>query len=714
MRDITQLSDEELSAIINREKPTVTPPMRDITQLSDEELSAIIDRKKPKIPIQALPLGLQQYAQQSPQEFEYADTKPVEKALIEGLKMSPEMAGGVYGGITGARFGIPGSIIGGIAGSAMGKEAQQKLGFEPDIPLESTIIEAAGEEAMGRAITAPFLLGKRFIYDPVKNKIADKFSATQEAIPENAKKLFRKLNIIDEFNKPTNLGKNPDLFINSRTFDPKDPTPKNIIDAQKNLFNERLLTVFEETGGAVDAKRAQELSDIIAKTKGVSEAESKFLTNRRTINTILQKKLSATSDQSILDRNLGQALQSSFNNKLKSFNPKFTELNKQIVPLRPVVKYNTFNAYQKLQDAKPFIEASLDTKDTKKLYDIIDKYFLKYEKPVLNLTNLVRKPIKTLTAKDLKKLENDLDPGTFSDSKDVQQKIAGVTSGNILNVLNDMKIQNIRENPTANMTTLNALDSEFARLAAEKGDLVSSKIGRSLGLREGRQKMKALSPKQIANFVFESPDSIINTRKVLQEVNPDLIPVLDDAYKSRIVKDVFINGKIDENKLNTLLKNNTDTIEEIAGGKYLENLKDAQMIASGLEASETIGQALKEAPIEALPATGLKAAVHPLYNKVKLFGGLLALGKEALGMGKMTDDGLFKAMQGEKAMRYIDNMSNTTLGDPQAYNNYVQFFREAAKIYNIDSEPVSENEFVNAFNNVLYAIKDETKNMIEK
>jgi hypothetical protein len=702
MRDITQLSDEELFAIIDREKPTVTPPMRDITQLSDEELSAIIDKEKPKTPIQALPLGLQQYAQQLPQEFEVADTTPVEKALIEGLKITPEMAGGVYGGITGARFGVPGSIIGGIAGAATGKEAQQKLGFEPDIPLKSTIKEATVEEAIGRAIAAPLLLGKRFIYDPVKNIIADKSSATQEAIPENAKKLFRKLRIIDESNKPTNLGKNPDLFINSRIFDPKDPTPKNIIDAQKNLFNERLLTVFEETGGAADAKRAQELSDIIAKTKGGSEAESKFLTNRRTINTTLQKKLSATSDQSTLDRNLGQALQSSFNNKLKSFNPKFNELNKQIVPLRPKVKYNAFNTYQKLQDAKPFIEESLDTKDTKKLYDTIDKYLLE------------KKPVKTVTAKALKNLENDLDPGTFSESKDVQQKIAGVTSGNILNVLNDMKIQNIRENPTANMTKLNALDSEFARLAAEKGDFVKSKIGRSLGLREGRQKMKALSPKQIANYVFESPDSIINTRKVLQEVNPDLIPVLDDAYKSRIVKDIFINGKINAKKLNTVLKDNTETIEEIAGGKYLENLKDAQMIATGLEASKTIGQALKAAPIEDLPATGLKAAVHPLYSRVKLFGGLLALGKEALGMGKMTDDGLFKAMQGEKAMRYIDNMSNTTLGDPQAYNNYVQFFREAAKIYNIDSEPVSEDEFVNAFNNALYAIKDETTNIIEK
>jgi len=49
MRDITQLSDEELSAIINRGKPTVTPPMRDITQLSDEELSAIIEREKPTV-----------------------------------------------------------------------------------------------------------------------------------------------------------------------------------------------------------------------------------------------------------------------------------------------------------------------------------------------------------------------------------------------------------------------------------------------------------------------------------------------------------------------------------------------------------------------------------------------------------------------------------------------------------------------------------------
>ena len=49
MRDIKELSNEELFAIIKREKPTVTPQKRDIKELSNEELLAIIKREKPTV-----------------------------------------------------------------------------------------------------------------------------------------------------------------------------------------------------------------------------------------------------------------------------------------------------------------------------------------------------------------------------------------------------------------------------------------------------------------------------------------------------------------------------------------------------------------------------------------------------------------------------------------------------------------------------------------
>ena len=72
----------------------------------------------------------------------------------------------------------------------------------------------------------------------------------------------------------------------------------------------------------------------------------------------------------------------------------------------------------------------------------------------------------------------------------------------------------------------------------------------------------------------------------------------------------------------------------------------------------------------------------------------MSVGKQAIGLGKVTDADIMKAMSGKEGEKAINNMTRTFLDDPQAYNNYVQFVREVQKV-NDNIEPVDQETFEN-------------------
>jgi hypothetical protein len=625
-------------------------------------------RQESPVPIEALPMGLQDISLQA---GEAVPTESIIQQAVEaGAPIAPEMAGGIAGGIKGQKLGravagpfggVVGGALGGIAGSALGKQTAAGLGLAPEQTVAGSLGEATKEEAIGRAITSGLGVAGKVaapVIRPITKKVQNLLTKSGLAEPSI---------------------KTEDLFINSSTFDPNIKNPRNIIEAQENLFNERLLTTFEETGGKVDALRAQKLNDAVVESRRVSNAESAFLKNREIINNRLQKSLLPETSSTRLDSVLGDSIKNSFNTKLKSFSPRFKELQQQIVPLRKKVSYNVGDTVDKIKGVEDFVRDSLSGKEADILLETVSDRLSK----------------NTITAADLRVLDNDIESllPKFSESKDVQSKIAGVYSGHIKPILQEMKADNIRVNPTDDMMKLQALETDFARLAEEKGRLVNSKVANAIGLAEGKQIKKAISPKRMANVIFESPETWEQAKVILNDVNPELIPALGNTYKAKVVQDIFKEGDISTSKISNLLRDQSDIIKEVGGENYLKNLQDAQQIASALERTKMIGTGRVNLNVEDKIAENAKRfLIHPLAGRIGFFGGIMAKGKKVLGMGRVGDQDIFKAMQGKRGQEIVDNMTQTFMDNPDAYNLYVQFVREVKRI-NDNADPIGRDEF---------------------
>jgi len=648
--------------------------------------------QQPQIPVEALPLGLQDIMLQTGEAV--PSETIVGEAIKAGAPISPEIAAGIFGGIKGQKIGrtiagapggLVGGVIGAIGGSVLGKQTQSELGLTKPETLGRSALEAGKEEAIGRAITSATGIAGKILSPFIK------------PITRKGRQFLESIDLIVPAQKAE------DLFIKSSTFNPNNPSPRNIIDAQENILNERLLTTFEETGGRTDALRAKKLSDAVADSRRVSDANSAFMRNRDVINDRLRRVLKPTTSAERVDKVLGDTIKNSFNAKLKSYNPRFKELESKILPLRRKVKYKTGDVLEKIRGTKAAFEEKLSQKEVESIFALFEKR-LQTKIPASKILdesgNLIRPeakliPKEIITSKELKSLDNEIESllPKFSDSKNVQSKIAGLYAGNIKPILRDMKIRNAAENPTDNMLKLQALEADFGKLAEEKGRLVNSKVGELIGLAEGKQIRKSIAPKRMANIIFESPDTWQQTKAILQDVNPRLIPIVGDSYKAKIIQDVFDKGEINFSRVSNILRDQSDVIRDIGGNVYLRNLQDAQQIAAALEKSRAIGTARINLNLEDKIAQNAgRFLVHPLAGRIGFFGGIIARGKKAIGLGAANDADIFKAMQGVNGQRILENMSNTFLDDPNAYNTYVQFVREIKKI-NDNANPVPREEF---------------------
>lgn len=665
----------------------------------------------PKIPVGALPMGLQDVMLQSGQAVE--DDTAINEAMQSIAKQSPEIAGGISGGLMGEKFGRPfgsggrvlGGIAGGILGSTAGKEAQQGLGLQQEQTTGSNVGEAAKEEAVARAITSGLGIGGKLLAPIVK------------PITKEARAFAESLGIV----KPQE-GKNiEDLFISSSTFNPQAKDARNIIDAQDNILNERMLTVFEETGGRADVKRAMDMQEAVAQSRRVSDVESTFLANRDKINQRLEKALTADIGTDRLQNVQARGIRDSYNQYFKGFNKKFENIKRELIPLRSKVVYKIpKDTMSKVLAKRARIEDSVTQEEARKLITAVESVLME-SRPASKILGVDGKPIREsstalkerITDKSLKDLDNKIKSmlPKFSDSKDVQSKIAGVYSAEIKPILHEIKTSNINSNPTDNMLKLAKLDGEFTKLAETKGALVNSKVGKALGLTEERQIAKAIKPERLANVIFESPETWQQTKAVLQDVNPKLIPIISNNYKAKIATDLFKEGEISPSRINTLIKTQSDVIKDIGGEDYLTALKDAEMISGALRASKGIAKApLKMTPEDTIVGSAAGVLFNQLAPKKRLFAGVFAKGKRAFGMGGVSDADLLQAMTGKEGERTLGNMTRTFLDDPQAYNNYVQFVREVQKV-NDSAEPIDEKTFNQRVGSILDSVLDSEQSM---
>lgn len=642
------------------------------------QIAQPIQQNTPKIPVGALPMGLQDIMLQTGEAVE--DSTAMNQAMQSIAQQSPEIAGGITGGLAGEKLGRPlggagrlaGGIIGGVLGSTSGKEAQQAIGLQAQESTAANLGEATKEEAAARAITSTMGITGKLLAPIVK------------PITREARAFAESLGLM----KPQD-GKNiEDLFISSSTFNPQTKDARNIIDAQDNILNERMLTVFEETGGKVDAKRALSLAETATKARQVSDAESAFMVNRDDINRRLQKALSGNLATDKVQQVQANAVRDSFNQYFKGFNSKFDAIKSELTPLRSKIKIPTGDAVARVEAKQQEVINSLGEKEGRQLIDLI--------------TNSLRTGVdelglkKPFTLQDLKNLDNkvkNLIP-KFSDSKEVQSQAAGVYAGEIKPILSNLKTEALKNNPNdKELLKALRLEEQFAKLAEAKGALVNSKMGKALGLTEQRQIAKATKPDRVADVIFESPETWEQTKGILQDVNPKLIPLLADNYKAKVVSSVFKEGAPQSTQIANLLSKQGEVIKDIAGERYLTALQDAQMITKALETTKGIaGAKLTLQPEDQIMLNVRRFLVHPLAGRVGLMAGLLSIGKQGIGLGKVTDADILKAMTGKEGEKAINNMTRTFLDNPKAYNNYVQFIREVQKV-NDSVEPIDKETF---------------------
>jgi hypothetical protein len=605
--------------------------------------------------------------------------------LTEAGKISPEIVGGITGGIYGQKIGSPfgvvgslaGSVVGGIAGSVLGKTTQQELGLQPKESASSNIGEATKEEFIARVVTTGLGVAGKLAAPLIK-------PITKEAVS-----YAEKLGLL----KPSE-GKNiEDLFISSSTFNPMTKDPRNIIDAQNNVLNERILTVFEETGGQADAKRALKLANIVKNVRGVSDAESAFMINRDKINQKLQKALSVDNGAEKLQKLQANSVKQSFNQYFMAFNKKFDAIKSELDPLKAEAKIPVGNAIAEIEKRTLAVSNSLGREEGEKLLKIVTDSLRKGS----DVSGQVPLTLQDLHDLDMK-VKNVLPK--FSPSKEVQAQIAGVYAGEIKPILSNLKTKALEDALKTGSTAENTklikalkLEEEFAKLAETKGALVNSKMAKVLGLTEQKQVAKATTPARMATAIFENPEVWEQTKSILKDVNPQLIPMLSDNYKARIVNSVFKEGSPQYTQIANLLSKQGEAIKDIAGADYLKTLQDVQMITKGLEATKDIASAkVALQPEDMLAGNTARYLLHPLAGTVGVMAGLFARGKQAVGLGKVSDEELLKVMTGKKGQKALEAMTKTFLDNPKSYNNYVQFVREVQKI-NPEVEAIDKESF---------------------
>lgn len=665
----------------------------------------------PQASIQALPLALQDLA------LQVGGVEPLVKMLGQPTPpeaVVPEIAGGVGGGLLGAKLGAPfgpvggiiGGIAGGIIGSTVGKTVQQQLDItQPKASVGENIAQSSLEEAVGRMILTGLGVAGRIvapILDPLisggKRLLADKFGVSFSTAP------------VEE------------LFITSKSIDPTDVSGGDIITAQENLLGKRLLTTFEETGGEAGDIFARDLADKINESRRVISTDSAYLTNRKLINDRIGISIRPGKSIEAIDNEFKRAINNTFTSALKSFGGRFDIIKKELIPLRTKVKVPVPpEIMDNIRSKIPAMRESGNAdKNINKLIKVIEKILFKPVKKLdpeqvkklsilresLGQPPLAEVPIKRelksfLTFKELKQLDNNITAALpkFSDSKTVQDRLAGAYSGEIKPILADLKSSALLADPSnKQLKRIIELEVQFGELAELKGSLVNSKVGKALGLTEKRQVAKAVKPQRIANVVFENLETWQQTKNILNQVNPALVGPLEDAFRTRILREAFDPKKKEftfERLSKLREKYGDELILDAAGANYLKAVKDSQLITSALAKTDQLVQSQAAlSPQDKIIQNTIRFFLHPIAGTVAVFQGIMSKMRVGLGLGVVNDKHIFNMMQGERGQRLIENSMTTFMSDPKAYNNYVQIVRELSKTNpDLEIESVDQETF---------------------
>lgn len=655
------------------------------------------------MPSSALPLGVQMQPDvlsgQIQQPFG-EDIKVVEdEEFLKDLGPA-DVVGGITGSIRGAKMGrgagpvgiVAGSAVGGILGATLGKEVDEELGFRPERTVLENLGQSVKEEAVGRLLT------------PVVGGVVSLGKIPFRYVPDSLRDYGKKIGLLKDTPVEEKILKAEDTGVTGLS-----RPERTISEAQEETLGERPLTIFEETGGRAGRDLQAELRNKIDLGAGLIKDQSTYLAARDNIQKKLQQRLKGSQSVATTDTAMEEAVKESFVATRKALSSKLNEIDKQIVKLRPKVNIDASGLSSRLinKDVRETLKQKLGNEQGSKFFKLIKDDLKKYTKAqesvILDVSGkpFTKAPKGQATAADLQSLREDINSKIeqFSPTANVQGKKAGVISDAIFKPLDDYISNALLSSKNPNATKLAELINQKNALAQTKGLIDDTKVGRLLGTTEIAQKTKAKTEKQIENLIFSSPETWKQTKQALQYSNPTLIAELQEGFKNKIFRETFDpkKGELVSTKLiNTLNKYSPELIKDVAGESYLKFLEDATLITYGQNFSDDlVRQAIQLKDEQKIMPNAIRRLVHPLAGRVGLMNAFSSKVKRALGLGELSDKYIYEMMKGEKGRRVIDAAINSPLNDPNAYNIYLNFTREAAKV-GAALDPVSKEQFMNS------------------
>lgn len=589
-------------------------------------------------------------------------------------------AGSVGGSIAGGRMGralgpvgmMAGSIAGGIVGGAAGKEARQAV--DPSV-TDQTFMENIGQSAKEEAIGLGLSVPAGFAVRKGAELLAPAYQQVNRLVSGKPSKSMTEIE---------------SQYLTQKDVNPFDASGDTIVDAQKRVFEEeRPLTIFEETRGRVGSRQSEELGDKVLRSSQESAMQSTFLQNRKKMNERLRDVLGNKGVEKT-EEATGRVLLKNMTDVLGTFNNEYETLTKTMQDLGSTISINPSrtNVVEKLRAAANNAPQELGESQTEKLFTPI--YRVIADGQPITATQL-----RTLEAN----IKNDLPD--FSQAKDVQNKVMGWYSANVKPALDNMLKDEALRNPAA--AEFLKAKNKHAEISSIRGDIINSKVGKALGLTDGRQAAKAPKEMRVDSVIYESPETWQQTKNILERTNPELIPVLQDRFRGLILKQSF-NPKTKEFSHDgiqkVLNKYGDDGVRSIVGDDYLQALKDSSIISLAMESSSGLANAARGIKMPDDTLTEIGNAIRYPLGRNRAIWQIITGSKSLFGFKNVSDEATFKAFQGENGARLMERALQTRfLASPEAYDVYRQIAREYQKL-DQEVQLLSERSFNKRIENI--------------
>lgn len=582
-----------------------------------------------------------------------------------------DIGGGIAGARLGAAVGAPagpvgvagGALAGGLAGGVLGKTIDQQVGTQEPQTLTQNLQQTALEELFG------------FGAGPVAQKLISKIPGVDRLAREIS---GAQRKTVDD-----------DFITEGLTGDVVSPRGSDIIEAQERLLGGRELTIFEETKGRAGAFLQNELEQAARESNKIASALSKARQNRKSItDAIIQKigpsNLAVASDDKVL-----KDLKDTFVAQRKIVSDELNVAEQALIPMRQNAKFDISTLSSDIAAKKEALEQKLGVAGAEGMLKIVDDFLTETSKTGDKFLK------KELSLADLEKLKKDVDAriGSFVEGKNAQRQAPAVFATEIMPLFSDAATTAAK----ADSKLADALLAQkaFDDLATQKAFLDKSKIGEVLGTTKSAQAAKLAGERKLDNTVFRDLETWEQTRELLEGFSPETVEVLEDRFKLNMLNKVrdVIDQDPQFKQLDKFLQDKRGLLESIGGTEFVQNVEDARLIALGLgntrnmfTAKPTIsnGAAIKENLIRYL--------IHPLAGRIGLAQGLRKEAKKFIGLGEVTDEAIFKAMQGESGQRLVEDMLNRPMADPKSYATYRALTTALGKA-GFGVEPLSKEDY---------------------